>query len=93
MGSWAKGQTGWYFTCPEGFAFLTPWANPGFIHGVVYHRCGRVEEILRQDHHTPFRGTKYASSLERAQAVAESLLCPNVETRPTSWEKLDLPSV
>lgn len=88
--TWLKtGSGGEYLTCPEGFAFLTPWFNASYTHGVVYHRDGRVQEIPHQDHHRPFEGVKYAGSLERAKAVAESLLrAPESDERPTVWARI-----
>lgn len=90
MPTWKDGDGGSeYLVTPEGFAFVTPWANPSYYHGVVYHLDGRVEIIQHQDHHRPFEGRKYADSLDRAKAVAEALLrLPLPDRRPTAWERL-----
>ena len=88
--TWLKTGTGHdYLVCPGGFAYLHPWANPSFTCGVVYYRDGRVEVIPHQDHHRPFEGRKYPSSLLRAQAVVESLLGTSRPSEGASlWERL-----
>ena len=89
--TWLKtGSGNDYLVTPEGFAYLHPWANPGFTTGVVYCRDGRVEVIPLQDHHQPFEGVKYARSSERAKAVCESLLRASGTPSPTRtvWDRL-----
>ena len=86
----STGSGGDYLVTPTGFAFVTPWFNASYTHGVVYHLDGRVTVIPHhEDHHRPFEGRKYECSLERAKAVAESLLrAPEPDVRPTAWERL-----
>jgi hypothetical protein len=73
--NWQKTGAGMdYLVTPGGFAYLHPWANPGFTCGVIYHQDGRVDVVPHQDHHRPFEGIKYDCSLGRAKAVCESLL-------------------
>jgi hypothetical protein len=69
-----QGYGGEYLVTPMGFAFVTPWFNASYTHGIVYFNDGQVEVVPHQDHHKPFEGLKYDCSMERAKAVCESLL-------------------
>ncbi len=102
---WMPAEERGSFLClstPNGSACITPWANPGFWHGVIFYADGHVEYVPPTDHHAnqghmrdlPARLASTATppfehSADAAKAFVEWKLDPPAGHRPTARERVN----